>query len=99
NYYLVFGALPYSWWGINPLVEAMIDAVGDLPPEWESKWEQMKSDAAARGESVAGKWKQSSDRRLERQFDKRVQEPDLNAFLPVIQGLTNLLPSDRVSAS
>ncbi|KAK5214622.1 hypothetical protein LTR72_012222 [Exophiala xenobiotica] len=99
NYYLVFGALPYSWWRINPLVEAMIDAVRELPPEWESKWEQMKSDAAARGKSGAGKWKQSSDWRLERQFDKHVQEPELNALLPVIQGLTNLLPSDRVSAS
>ena len=83
-YYLIFGALPYSWWGINPLVEAMIDVFGELPPEWESKWEQMRSDAAARGDPGAGKWKKSSDWRLERQFDKHVQEPELKALLPVI---------------
>lgn len=81
------------------MVEAMIDVFGELPPEWESKWEQMRSDAAARGDPVAGKWKQSSDWRLERQFDKHAQEPELKAFLPVILELTNLLPSDRISVS
>ncbi|KIX09757.1 uncharacterized protein Z518_00838 [Rhinocladiella mackenziei CBS 650.93] len=88
-YYLIFGALPYSWWGINPLVEAMIDVFGELPPEWESKWEQMRSDAVARGDPGAGKWKQLPDWRLERQFDKHVHEPELKAFLPVIQGTHN----------
>ena len=98
-YYLIFGALPYSWWGTNPLVEAMIDVFGKLPLEWESKWEHMMSDAASRGDPAAGKWKQTSDWRLEKQFDKHVHEPELKAFLPVIQGLTKLLPSDRISAS
>jgi len=42
----------------------MIDVFGELPPEWESKWEQMRSDAIARGDPGAGKWKQSSDWRL-----------------------------------
>lgn len=98
-YYLIFGALPYSWWGINPLVEAMIDVFGELPPEWESKWEQMRSDAVARGDPGAGKWNPLSDWRLERQFDKHVHEPELKALLPVMQGLTKLLPSDRISAS
>ena len=86
-YYLIFGALPYSWWGINPLVEAMIGVFGELPPEWESKWEQMRSDAVARGDPGAGKWKQLSDWRLERQFDSYVLEPELKALLPVIQSI------------
>lgn len=77
----------------------MIEVFGELPPEWESKWQQMRSDAAARGDPGAGKWEKSLDWRLERQFDKHVQEPELKAFLPVIQGLTHLLPSDRISAS
>ena len=77
----------------------MIDVFGELPLEWESKWAQMRSDAVARGDPGAGKWKQLSDWRLERQFDENVLEPELKAFLPVIQGLTKFLPSDRISAS
>jgi hypothetical protein len=77
----------------------MIDVFRELPPEWESKWEQMRSNAVARGDRGAGKWNQCSDWRLERQFDKHVQESELKALLPVIQGLTNLLPSDRISVS
>ena len=46
----------------------------------------MRSDAAARGDPGAGKWKKSSEWQLERQFDKLVQEPELKAFLVVIQG-------------
>jgi serine/threonine-protein kinase SRPK3 len=98
-YYLIFGELPYSWWGINALVEAMIDVFGELPPEWESKWEQMRSDATTSRDPGAGQWKQLSDWRLEKQFDKHVHEPQLKTLLPAIQGLTKLLPSDRISAS
>ena len=97
-YHLVFGELPYSWWGINPLVETMIDVFGELPLEWESKWEQMRCNAAARGDPGAGKWKQCSDLKLEKQFDRYVHEPELKALFPVIQGLTKLLPSERISA-
>ncbi len=71
----------------------MLDVFGDLPPEWESKWKKMRSDAAA------GDYKPSADSRLETQFDKYVHEPELKAFLPVIQGLTKFLPLDRISAS
>ncbi|KAH8593065.1 hypothetical protein B0O99DRAFT_221274 [Bisporella sp. PMI_857] len=44
-YFLIFGALPYCRRGINPLVETMVDVFGELPPEWGSKWKQMRSDA------------------------------------------------------
>jgi serine/threonine-protein kinase SRPK3 len=98
-YYLIFGKLPYSWCGITPLVHTMVDVFRELPPEWESKWEQMKADATARGEPGVGTWKPSSDSRLEKQFDKHVHDAQLKALLPVIQGLTKLLPSDRISAS
>ena len=77
----------------------MIDVFGELPLEWEPKWEQMRSEAIARGDPGSGKWKQVSDLRLEKQFDKDVHVPELKGFIPVIQGLTKLLPSDRISAS
>ena len=53
-YYLIFGALPYSWWGYNALAGAMIGVLGELPPEWESKWEQMRSDVVTRENPGAG---------------------------------------------
>ena len=77
----------------------MIDVFGDLPPEWEPKWEQMRAEATIRGDPGAGKWKYGLNCRLEKQFDEDVHEPELKGFLPVIQGLTKLLPSDRISAS
>ena len=81
------------------MVKCMIDVFGDLPLEWESKWEQMKSDAAARGDIGCRDRKQVPDYRLEKQFNKMVHDPASNGLLPVIQGLTKLLPSDRSSAS
>lgn len=77
----------------------MIDVFGDLPPVWQPKWEQMRSEATARGDPGAGDWKQVLDQRLEQHFDTAVNEQQLKGLLPVIQGLTRLLPSDRISAS
>ena len=77
----------------------MIDVFGELPPVWEPKWKQMRSEATARGDPGAGNWKQLPDWRLEKQFDRDVHERELKGLLPVIQGLTKLLPSDRISAS
>lgn len=76
----------------------MIDVFGELPLEWEPKWEQMRSDAEAGGDFESENWKQVLDWRLENQFDKIVHDPELKGLLPVIQGLTKLLPSDRISA-
>jgi hypothetical protein len=56
-YYLVFGGFPYSSWGINPTIEARIDVFRELPPDWEPKWEQMRSDAKSNGDTGAGNWK------------------------------------------
>lgn len=75
----------------------MIDFVGKLPPEWQPKWEQLKLDA--RGDFELGESTQLSRSRLEQDFDEHVHEPELKALLPVIEGLTKFLPSDRISAS
>ena len=75
----------------------MIDFVGELPPEWEPKWEQLRLDAG--GDFKLGENGQLSGSRLERRFDELVHEPELKGLLPVIKGLTRFLPSDRISAS
>lgn len=59
----------------------------------------MRSEATARGDPGTGDWKQLSKLRLEKHLERHVDDPELKGFLPVIQGLTRLLPSDRVSAS
>jgi hypothetical protein len=74
----------------------MVDFVGELPPEWQSKWEQLG--LGARGDFKLGKNGRLSGSRLERMFDERVHEPELKVLLPVMKGLTRFLPSDRISA-
>ncbi len=71
----------------------MIDFVGELPLEWQPKWEQL------RGDIKLGEKGQRSKSTLEQKFDGHVSEPDLKVLLPVIKGLTRFLPEDRVSAS
>jgi serine/threonine-protein kinase SRPK3 len=75
----------------------MIDFVGELPPEWQPKWEQLRLDAG--GSFELGENNQLSGSRLEQRFDELVHEPELKGLLPVIKGLTRFLPSDRISAS
>src|ERR1700722_14485804 len=75
----------------------MIDFVGELPPEWQPKWEQMRLDAG--GNFELGENRELSELRLERRFDEHIHEPELKVLLPVIKGLTRFLPSDRISAS
>jgi len=96
-YYLTFGALPFQWFGMDTLVASMIDFVGELPPEWQPKWEQLKLDA--RRDFEGGENGQLSGSRLEQRFDEQVHEPELKVLLPVMKGLTRFLPSDRISAS
>ena len=75
----------------------MIDFVGELPPEWQPKWEQLRLDA---GEDFElGENGQFSRSRLEQMFDEHAHEAELKVLLPVIKGLTSFLPSDRISAS
>jgi serine/threonine-protein kinase SRPK3 len=93
----MFGSLPFQWFRIDSLVASMIDFVGELPPEWQPKWEQLRLDA--RGDFGLREKGQLSRPRLERRFDEYVHEPELKVFLPVIKGLTRFLPSDRISAS
>jgi serine/threonine-protein kinase SRPK3 len=75
----------------------MIDFVGELPSEWQPKFEQLRLDA--RGDFGLRENGQLSKSRLERSFDENVHEPELKVLLPVIKGLTRFLPSDRISAS
>jgi serine/threonine-protein kinase SRPK3 len=75
----------------------MIDFVGELPPEWQPKWEQLRLDAG--GDFKIGENEQLSESRLEQRFNEHVHEPELKVLLPVIKGLTRFLPSDRISAS
>lgn len=79
----------------------MIDVLGKLPPEWEERWEKMKSEAVAAAKedlnNQAGTHR--VDLRLERQFEGHIHERKLSGLCPVIQGLTKFLPSDRISAS
>lgn len=75
----------------------MIDFVGELPPEWQLKWEQLR--LSARGDLELGENGQLSGSRLEQSFSEHVHEPELKVLLPVIKGLTRFLPSDRISVS
>jgi hypothetical protein len=75
------------------------DVFGDLPPKWERQWEQMRADGAAKGSRMDAEWVPHTKYRVEKQFDEEVHEPELKGLLPVIQGLTKLLPEDRISAS
>jgi serine/threonine-protein kinase SRPK3 len=75
----------------------MINFVGELPPEWQPKWEQLRLDA--KGDFKVGENWQHPEFRLEQRFEERVHEPELKGLLPVIKGLTRFLPSDRISAS
>jgi serine/threonine-protein kinase SRPK3 len=82
---------------MDNLVASMIDFAGELPPEWQPKWEQLRLDA--KRDSKLGENQQIPKSRLERKFNERVHEPELKGLLPVIKGLTRFLPSDRISAS
>jgi serine/threonine-protein kinase SRPK3 len=93
----MFGALPFQWFKIDILVASMIDFVGELPPEWQPKWEQLRLDAGR--DFKLGENGQLSGSRLEQKFDEHVHEPELKVLLLVIRGLTRFLPSDRISAS
>lgn len=75
----------------------MIELLGDLPLEWVPKWKQMRLDAE--GDSALRGNKLASGLTLEQRFDANINDPQLKALLPVIKGLTMLLPSDRISAS
>jgi serine/threonine-protein kinase SRPK3 len=88
--------MPFGWYQIDTLVASMIDFVGELPPEWQPKWEQLRLDA--KGDFKVGENWQPSRPRLEQSFDEHVHEPELKCLLPVIKGLTRFLPSDRISA-
>lgn len=74
----------------------MIDFVGELPPEWQPKWTQIRLDA--RRDFGAEEIGQLPGLRLEERFDSQVHYPELKVLLPVIQGLTRFLPSERISA-
>ena len=82
---------------MDGLVASMIDFVGELPSEWQPKWEQLRLDAGRDLElEKQGKHSRS---RLEQNFEEHVHDPELKVLLPVIKGLTRFLPSDRISAS
>ncbi len=85
--------MPFSWFRLDALVASMIDLVGELPLEWQPKWEQL------RGDFELGEKGKRSGSTLEQRFDEQVSEPELKVLLPVIKGLTRFLPSDRISAS
>jgi hypothetical protein len=70
----------------------MIELSGELPSEWKHKWEEMKLKARLPPQEV----KPSST--MDENFPT-VQDRDLKILLQVIQGLTKLLPSDRISAA
>ncbi|KIW82486.1 hypothetical protein Z517_05513 [Fonsecaea pedrosoi CBS 271.37] len=74
----------------------MVDFVGELPLEWQPKWEQMRLDA--NGGSQLEEHEPLPGLRLEQMFDKHVEEPELKILLPFIERLTRFLPSDRISA-
>ena len=74
----------------------MIDFAGDLPPEWQPKWEQLRLDA--RGDIESGEMGRLLGSRLEHRFNEHVHEPELQVLLPVMKGLIRFLPSDRISA-
>ena len=75
----------------------MINFAGELPPEWQPKLDRLRLDGKIKlnpREEV-----EIPGSKLQRKFDEKVHEPELKALLPIIEGLTRLLPSDRISAS
>ena len=97
---MVFGSPPYQVFGRKTsMVRGMIGVFGDIPPKWQPKWEQMRAESAAKGSSVDIEWVPSTKYRLEKQFQEEIHDPELKNLLPVIQGLTKILPEDRMSAS
>ncbi|KAI9676538.1 MAG: hypothetical protein M1817_000697 [Caeruleum heppii] len=97
-YHLTVGASPFHWFRMDMLVASMIDFVGELPPEWLPKWNELKLDGKGDFHATANR-QQLSGSRLERRFEERVHEAELKILLPVIRGLTRFSPSDRISAS
>lgn len=79
------------------LVESMIDFVGDLPPEWQSKADQIRLDKKDCLQPKASHHPMGV--RLQPMFDEFEPDSELQILLPVIQGLTRFLPADRISAS
>jgi len=71
----------------------MISFKGELPPAWRSRWEELKAKA-----NRSFDWMRE-DSELERVFDKHVYDKGLKALMPVIKGLTRILPSDRLPAA
>lgn len=71
--------------------------MGELPDEWKSKYESMIQPIKRNGAFVESG--RNSGSKLDRMFDEHVHEPELKVLLPVIRGLTKLLPADRISAT
>jgi len=77
----------------------MVNLLGHFPQEWLPHWEKLilqgKGDIRAVSERA---YFPEGESRLVHRF-KGVHEAELKVLLPVIQGLTRFLPSDRISAS
>ena len=74
--------------------KSMISFTGELPPEWASRWEEFKNKATRPFDLIH----EDQTSVLQQNFDKHVNDEDLKRLVPVIRGLTRMLPSDRTSA-
>ena len=73
------------------MVAEFVEFTGELPPKWQPKYEKLRN-----GDRKDGQY---SDWNLEQRFREFGLEPELQTLLPVIKGLTRMLPSDRISVS
>ena len=96
---LIFGAVPFCSIEKNELPEIMVDFAGELPTQWKPRLEQFRFEAGPLSSGDYGYEPEIREEiKLERLFEKKLPDKNLEVFLPVIKGLTRLLPSQRVCA-
>ncbi|KAL9115851.1 MAG: hypothetical protein Q9227_000219 [Pyrenula ochraceoflavens] len=96
-YYLTFGHYPFGAFEIAGVVCSMIELLGDIPPEWQSQWEQMKLDAkhCKKSLEILGTTKP----RLDQLIGDQSLDKDTRELLRVAKNLLRYRPEDRMTAS
>ena len=94
---MVFMDTPFFYMrGEDELIAAMISLLGDVPSEWQTKWQEIQHSS---GRSHPPGTAMDSKFKLENVFQICAEVPELMPLLPVVQGLLRYLPSDRMSAA
>lgn len=105
-WFLIFDCLPFCWAKKYAMAEMWMTFTGqDLPLDWMLVFEQLKLDEAAdptsslHEQTEEEREKERLEMSIDSQFEEKLHDKHLKILLPVIKGLMQLLPSDRISAS